>query len=280
MKIKKLLAPLLAVAISIFMAACTEDTTKEDSETANKTKFSVIENNTVQDVCEYYLKGINVTKKIKPSIVTGLYSYYDVQSEDNTYIDIILDVKNLNSESKTADNLITTKIKINNNEYKCFSVVESADDSDLENYASINSLETRLIHYLVEVPLTEVTGEMEIILTINGKNFSNKFNLEDIKITSPSVENEIENKQMNDTESKNNHQDIQKDSIENEYYIIMKKAWQQQQDYIDSIDDPKIKQSLQTPESAAIMESNNLLIKYPEDSDAINSNLNKILNGE
>ena len=57
-------------------------------------------------------------------------------------------------------------------------MAESADGSDLENYASIKPLETRKIHYVAEVPITEATSEIEIILTINGKDFSNKFNLE------------------------------------------------------------------------------------------------------
>lgn len=77
-----------------------------------------------------------------------------------------------------ADDIITTKIKINNNEYPCFSLVESSDDSDLEKYASIKPLEIRKIHYVAEVPIKDSTGELEIILTINGKNFSNKFHLE------------------------------------------------------------------------------------------------------
>lgn len=135
-------------------------------------------NNIVPEVCEYYLSDINVTKRIEPSIITGSNSYYDVKTEGNVYIDVILCVNSLSNEDKMADDLITTKIKINNNEYPCFSLVESADDSDLEKYASIKPLEIRKIHYVAEVPIKDSTGELEIILTINGKNFSNKFHLE------------------------------------------------------------------------------------------------------
>lgn len=149
MKMKKFFIALLTVAISIFAVACNVDSTKESSGTANKNElFSVVGTNTVQEVCEYYLKGFNVTSRIEPSTITGIHSYYDVKTEGNTYIDVILDVKNLNNEAKMADDLITAKIKINNNEYICFSVVENADGSDLEKYASIKALETRVIHYV------------------------------------------------------------------------------------------------------------------------------------
>lgn len=75
-------------------------------------------------------------------------------------------------------------------------------------------------------------------------------------------------------------QDTQEESAEDEYYIIIKKAWQKQKDYIESIDDPKVKQSVQTSRSAAIMEADRLLIEHPEDSDAINLSLKSVLNDE
>lgn len=194
MKMKKYLVLLLAVAISLFLVACGGNSIKENSETDTKNEFIVAGGtNKVEEVCEYYLKGLDVTTRINPSIITETSSYYDIKTEGNTYIDIILAVNNLNNESKMTDDLITAKIKINSNEYTCFSVVESADGSDLENSTSIKPLETRVIHYLAEVPLTEATGEMEVILTINGKDFSNKFNLEDIKTTPPAVENSVGN---------------------------------------------------------------------------------------
>lgn len=283
MKIKKFFVVLLVVVISLFVVACGGDSRKDSSGTANKNEFSIVGNNIVQEVCEYYLKGVDVTTRIEPSIITGIHSYYDVQTEGNAYIDIILDVKNLNNEVKMADDLITAKIKINSNEYTCFSVTESADGSDLENYDSIKPLETRVIHYLSEVPLTKATGEIEVILTVNGKDFSNKLNLEGVKTTSPSVESSVESELEEDVKpdtQEDTQQDIQQDATEDEYYIIIKEAWQRQKDYIDSIDDPTVKQSVQTPESAAIMESTGLLIEHPGDSEAIDASLKRVLNGE
>lgn len=36
----------------------------------------------------------------------------------------------------------------------------------------------REIHYVAEVPRTEANGQVEVTLTIDGKNYSNKFLLE------------------------------------------------------------------------------------------------------
>ena len=71
--------------------------------------------NKVPGICEYSLHEINITPIIKPSIITKNSSYYDVETADNIYIDVILDVYSLDNEAKLADDIITTKIKIKNN---------------------------------------------------------------------------------------------------------------------------------------------------------------------
>lgn len=104
------------------------------------------------------------------------------------------------------------------------------------------------------------------------------------KTTSPSVENAVESKKEDEDVQKNIQQDTkpatQPEATEKEYYDLIKEAWQKQKDYIDSIDDPKVKQSVQTTNSAAILKSNELLLAHPEDSEAINASLEKVLAGE
>lgn len=107
---------------------------------------------------------------------------------------------------------------------------------------------------------------------------------ESVKTTSPSVENVVESKQEDEDVQKSTQQDTKPDTqpeaTEKEYYDLIKEAWQKQNDYIDSIDDPKAKQSVQTSQSAAIMESTRLLIEHPEDSEAINASLKRVFTGE
>lgn len=101
-----------------------------------------------------------------------------------------------------------------------------------------------------------------------------------INNTSPSVKNEVETKPKDKDMKSDTQEDRQQDATKDEYYIIIKEAWQRQKDYIDSIDDSTIKHSIQTPESAAIMESNGLLIEHPEESETIDASLKRVLNGE
>lgn len=146
----------------------------------NNELLIVAGNNTVPGVYEYYLKNVNLIPKIEPSIITESSSYYKVKTENNIYIDFILNVHNLNDKTKMTKDTITAKIKTNSNDYKCFSIAESSNGHTLEKDNSIKPLETREIHYIAEVPKTEATGEITLTLTINGKDFSNKFHLEDM----------------------------------------------------------------------------------------------------
>lgn len=83
------------------------------------------------------------------------------------------------------------------------------------------------------------------------------------------VEHKVENAQEKTQEGKEKH-----------YYILIEEAWQNQKNYINSINDSKAKQSLQTPNSAAISKSTELISEYPEDSKLIQTSLKKVLDGE
>lgn|GEM_PF-1759744 len=145
--------------------------------------------------------------------------------------------------------------------------------------------------------ITETNTELKVETSNNSSNDdSNKYQTsqfvsitqssvkESVKTTSPSVENAVESKQDDEDVQKNTQQDTQPDTqqeaTEKEYYDLIKKAWQKQKDYIDSIDDPKVKQSVQTTHSAAILKSDELLLTHPEDSKSINASLKKVLAGE
>lgn len=65
-----------------------------------------------------------------------------------------------------------------------------------------------------------------------------------------------------------------------EYYDSIKAAWEKQRDYIDSIDDPDIKQSVQTSHSAAIAEATSLQRENPDDVEIIKKSVKKVLEGE
>lgn len=69
-------------------------------------------------------------------------------------------------------------------------------------------------------------------------------------------------------------------NVEDKYYQAIKSAWEKQKEYIDSIEDPHVKQSVQTPNSAATGEATRLQMENPEDSELIDNILKQVLNGE
>ena len=128
----------------------------------------------------------------------------------------------------------------------------------------------------------ELSSENNIESTSNSSNDnSNKNQILDSSLNEYNSESTQNTEVSQDTESSGNTQpDLKQGLTEEEYYMTIKEAKQRQQDYIDSIDDSKVKQSVQTADSAAISESTALSIKYPEDTDAIDRALKRVLNGE
>lgn len=201
--------------------------------------------NKVPGLCEYV-----VSPEINPSIITQNPLFNDSANNDINYIDVVLNIFNTSNEAKMSKDAITAKIKIKDKEYSCFSLIENIDGSNFDEATSVNPQEKRIIHYIAKVPKFEAgTINYEIILTINGKDYSNKFTYE-------------------------------QGLTEEEYYNLIKEAKQLQQDHIDSISDPHVKQSVQTPLSAAIAESSSLQLQYPNDIATIDAALKRVLNGE
>lgn len=78
------------------------------------------------------------------------------------------------------------------------------------------------------------------------------------------------------TPAESNESEVDSDT----YYDSILAAWQRQHDYIVSIEDDAVKQSVQTSHSAAIFEANRLQMEHPEDAAIINESLQKVLAGE
>ncbi|MHC5228960.1 hypothetical protein ACYSNW_11825 [Enterococcus sp. LJL99] len=66
-------------------------------------------------------------------------------------------------------------------------------------------------------------------------------------------------------------------SLEDYYYSFINDVRQKQIDYINSIEDPHVKQSVQSSLSAAISASNGLRLEHPEDAEIIDNALQRVL---
>ncbi|MEO1769242.1 hypothetical protein [Candidatus Enterococcus ferrettii] len=70
------------------------------------------------------------------------------------------------------------------------------------------------------------------------------------------------------------------DDTQDYYYNQMKVSWQRAQDYRDSINDPEMRNSVQTPDGAVNGEYSQLLVEHPEDEQQINDAYQRIMRGE
>ena len=128
----------------------------------------------------------------------------------------------------------------------------------------------------------EVSSENNIESTSNSSNDnSNKNQSVNSSLNGYNSQSTQNTEVSQDTESSENTQpDVKQGLTEEDYYMTIKEAKQRQQDYIDSINDPNVKQSIQTSYSAAITKSTELHIKYPEDTVIIDAALKRVLNDE
>ena len=59
---------------------------------------------------EVTLQAVNTTKEINPANPTGLYTYYKVDDESSSYVDVSATVKNVSGNDLLASNLLTMKL--------------------------------------------------------------------------------------------------------------------------------------------------------------------------
>lgn len=90
--------------------------------------------------------------------------------------------------------------------------------------------------------------------------------------------NMVEYAQQVDSPNTVNTEEIE--SKDNQYYNSIKEAWVKQKNYVDSIEDSKMKQATQTPFSAANAEATKLEQDNPEDAELIKESLQKVLDGK
>lgn len=133
--------------------------------------------NKVVGVCEFGVDGVDVKRRIEPPNANKNSKSYEVQTEGNTYIDVSIMMGSLKNEPIKIDGFTSAKIKVNGREYTCFVVTESVNGDDFQKGASIAPSEGRVIHYLAEVPVAQANGEMKFTVSVNGKKYSNIFQL-------------------------------------------------------------------------------------------------------
>lgn len=137
-------------------------------------------NNEIPEYLSYSLKRIEASDKILPSNPTSYYTYYEAKTEGNVYLDIVLDVQNLQTISADVSDLLGVTITANGVEYTGFAVAEDEDGKNFDQYCSIAPLDNITIHLLTEIPSSEINSDIEVSVYGNGIAFNGSYNFSNV----------------------------------------------------------------------------------------------------
>lgn len=162
--------------------------TKEED--ADKDKQSAVLNFELKDVKENYesknindvitfdgysemtLQAANIAKEVVPASPVGLYTYYKVDDENNSFVDFVTVVKNISGSDIMASTVATVNLlDVNNNLYPATVVYEKDDHSNLEAASSLTltNNQSAIIHYIFEVGDDVVNQTKSIRISRQGK---------------------------------------------------------------------------------------------------------------
>lgn len=162
---KKLLALLLVLTMVLSMGACGKKNPEEAA-----AAMSLEQANQLGSTVEYTLVYGYAAEKVLPPIPSSVYSYYEADA-GNTYITLVMDVKNLDSKAVDADQLMDVKLQAGAAKFDSNCVVEEDGGTDLgySNITQIQPLETARLYYLFETPATVDTSNLRVTVS-KGRN--------------------------------------------------------------------------------------------------------------
>lgn len=112
-------------------------------------------------------KGANFTKAIKPDNTNGAYIYYSCK-DDEIYLDLTFEIKNIANYSKKMENLVADVILTYDNKYiysGCSLFYSQEDDiSEVYSWDKLDPLEKATFHIAVKLPEEVANTNLPIVL--------------------------------------------------------------------------------------------------------------------
>lgn len=181
--VKKLLSVLFALIICISVCACdeyydafmgiTEGEEDEQNPANNKKDPVTIElgkTYTVEDYIEFTLFKITTTKKVAASMGDDIH--FENQNANESYVDIVLDIKNISTDPLSSNDLLTASAEDKNSNHFANTLygIETNDSTHISQYEQIASLSTARFHCALSLP--DSSTELTVTLDINGDPFT------------------------------------------------------------------------------------------------------------
>ena len=166
---------LILLGIGISSSLPTSSNTQQDSvnnynSISNSNEIKIGEVITGKD-WEFSVKDVTFGQRINPPDASGFYTYYQVDNTDNTYLCIVLNVKNLSELDLRASKFATLKVKYNNQyTYTSFSAIpDKTTGFTYTNITNIKPLTSDTIYFLSEMP-KNISNEKDTNIQIEIKS--------------------------------------------------------------------------------------------------------------
>lgn len=140
-------------------------------------KITLNQTNLIPDFCEFKIAKTEFTQVIKPPNGENYFLKFENNNKDNIFLNTVIDIKNLQSKGKDADEFLSVTVKYANKfEYTTKNTIEEDGGKSLTytNITSIEPLKNERIHFYAEVPKeVETSGKpIEIIIQANKREYS------------------------------------------------------------------------------------------------------------
>jgi hypothetical protein len=132
----------------------TESVLPTPSRTPKPDSIRVGQSKTIPGICAIVVLGNEFTTRVLPPNTSGYYTYYEVKKSNAIFLDVIVEITNLDSILKSADSLVNVTL-IYNNEDQYIGTLLMVDSRGDFTYGTIYGIGPKLsakYHYLFEVP--------------------------------------------------------------------------------------------------------------------------------
>ena len=127
----------------------------------------------VTENCEFTLNKVELSYDVKPQNPPSYYTHYPA-SDGQVYIYINATVKNIQKQSLECDEIYSVEADYDNGyKYIGFNIVNDSDgDFTYANINSVEPLQTRGVHCLIDCPEEVETSSKPLSITIKMKDGS------------------------------------------------------------------------------------------------------------
>lgn len=145
------------------------DDVNKNYETKNMNEVITLENRS-----EISLQATNITKELAPANPQGLYTYYKVNADTDSFVVLTTSIKNISGEDLAASNVVVAKlVDKDGNEYPANIFYENETRDNLATGATSNIAagQSAMVHFAFEMPDEIINDEKVIRISYQGKVF-------------------------------------------------------------------------------------------------------------